>query len=95
MKAKAATINAVRSTEFWKDVTTPKLEDVRKELRGIMKYQQQAPSGRLAPRVFDVADDDFTAETYIPKLEGLDLVEYKQCVRKVIDTASFWASFFT
>jgi type I restriction enzyme R subunit len=85
VKAKAATINAVRNKDFWKDVTTPKLEDVRKELRGIMKYQQQAPSGRVAPRVFDVADEDFTAETYIPKLEGLDLIEYKQRVRKVID----------
>jgi type I restriction enzyme R subunit len=39
----------------------------------------------VAPRVFDVADEDFTAETYIPKLEGLDLIEYKQRVRRVID----------
>jgi type I restriction enzyme R subunit len=84
VKAKAAAINAVRSKDFWKDVTVPKLEEIRMELRGVMKYQQQTPGGRVAPLVYDVSDTDFSAETYIPKLEGLDFVEYKRRVESVL-----------
>jgi hypothetical protein len=54
------------------------------ELRGIMKYQQKGPTSRLTPQVFDVADADFSAETYFPRLEGLDLVEYKRRVESVL-----------
>jgi type I restriction enzyme R subunit len=84
VKAKTATINAVRAKEFWTSVTVPKLEEVRTELRGIMKYQQQQPTARLAPQVFDVDDSNFSAETYIPRLEGLDLIEYKRRVESVL-----------
>ena len=84
VKAKASTINAVRAKEFWADVTVPKLEEVRGELRGIMKYQQQIATARLAPQVFDVTDGNFTAATHIPKLEGLDLIEYKRRVESVL-----------
>ena len=34
--------------------------------------------------MFDVTDADFSAETYIPRLEGLDLVEYKLRVESVL-----------
>lgn len=84
VKAKAATINTVRTKEFWANATVPQLEHVRGELRGIMKYQQQAATTRIAPRVFDVDDANFSAETYIPKLEGLDLIEYKRRVESVL-----------
>lgn len=84
VKAKAETINQVRSKEFWANVTVTQLEHVRVELRGIMKYQQQAPSRRVAPQILDIDDADFTAETYIPRLEGLDLVEYKIRVENVL-----------
>ena len=85
VKAKTASINAVRSKEFWQQLTPPRVDELREDLRGVMKYQQQAPTGRMAPRVFDIADGDFTAASYTPKLAGLDLVEYKQRVRTVID----------
>jgi type I restriction enzyme R subunit len=49
-----------------------------------MKYQQLPPTTRVAPQVFDVTDDGYLAETYIPKLEGLDLVEYKRRVESVL-----------
>jgi type I restriction enzyme, R subunit len=84
VKAKATTINAVRAKEFWAAVTVPKLEEVRGELRGIMKYQQQVPTTRLAPQVYDVDDKNFSTETYVPKLEGLDLIEYRRRVESVL-----------
>jgi type I restriction enzyme R subunit len=49
-----------------------------------MKYQQHPPTTRVAPQVFDVRDADFSATTYIPRLEGLDLVEYKRRVEAVL-----------
>ncbi|WP_438002344.1 DEAD/DEAH box helicase family protein [Sorangium sp. So ce185] len=84
VKAKAAAIQAVESREFWSSVTVPKLEEIRSELRGIMKYQAQVTTGRLMPRVFDVTDADVEGVDHTPKLEGLELIEYRHRVEKVI-----------
>lgn len=84
VKAKAESIKQVRSKDFWAAVEAHQLEGLRRELRGIMKYQQSAPTTRVGPRVFDVTDAEFCAETYIPRLEGLELVEYKRRVESVL-----------
>jgi type I restriction enzyme, R subunit len=84
VKAKAGSIQQVRSKDFWVAVQPYQLEELRRELRGIMKYQQLPPTTRVAPQVFDVTDAEFSAETYIPRLEGLDLVEYKRRVESVL-----------
>ncbi len=84
VKAKADSIKQVRSKEFWATVEVHHLEGLRRELRGIMKYQQHPTTTRVAPQVFDVTDTDFSVETYIPRLEGLDLVEYKRRVESVL-----------
>ena len=60
------------------------LEGLRRDLRGIMKYQQSTPAGRVAPQVFDVTDTELQVETYIPRLEGLDLIEYRRRVESVL-----------
>lgn len=51
-----------------------------------MKYQQLPTTTRVLPQVFDVTDDDFSAEPYIPRFEGLDLVEYQRRVGSVLST---------
>jgi type I restriction enzyme R subunit len=84
VKAKADEIKQVRSKEFWATADLHQLEGLRSELRGIMKYQQVPSTTRLGPQIFDVTDADFSAETYIPRLEGLDLVEYKRRVESVL-----------
>jgi type I restriction enzyme R subunit len=84
VKAKAGAIKAVESREFWANVTVAKLEEIRTELRGIMRYQQQAPTGRLLPKVYDVAEDVVHGYDRTPKLDGLDLVEYRHRVEKVL-----------
>jgi type I restriction enzyme R subunit len=84
VKAKAEAIQQVRSKDFWAAVEVHHVEGLRRELRGIMKYQQLPPTTRVAPQVFDVTDDGHLAETYIPKLEGLDLVDYKRRVESVL-----------
>ena len=86
VKAKADPIGKVRSKDFWKSVTVAELEDLRGELRGIMKYQQDTGGGGVGGiRELDVDDADYVSAEYIPKLEGLDLVEYQRRVRAVID----------
>jgi type I restriction enzyme R subunit len=84
VKAKADSIRLVRDQEFWTGVQVPQLEALRRELRGIMKYQQSPPATRLVPQVFDVTDVEFSAEAYIPRFEGLDMVEYKRRVESVL-----------
>ena len=84
VKAKAETIKQVRSKEFWASVEVHHLEGIRRVLRGIMKYQQHPPTTRVAPQVFDVTDTDFAGESYVPRLEGLDLVEYRRRVESVL-----------
>jgi type I restriction enzyme R subunit len=83
VKAKAAAIKAVESKAFWATITAPKLEDIRNELRGIMKYQSQPNPGRLAPMVYDVAEHVVGVD-YTPRLDGLDLIEYRHRVEKVL-----------
>lgn len=84
VKAKADAIKQVRDKNFWLTVEVHQLEGLRRELRGIMKYQQLPTTTRIAPQDFDVTDADFSARTYIPRLEGLDLLEYKRRVESVL-----------
>jgi type I restriction enzyme R subunit len=83
VKAKAAAIQSVQSKAFWATVTAPKLEHIRTELRGIMKYQAQPKPSRLAPTTYDVADNVVGVD-HTPKLDGLDLIEYRHRVEKVL-----------
>jgi type I restriction enzyme, R subunit len=84
VKAQAESINKVRDKVFWVTVQVQTLEELRYHLRGIMKYQQAMPAGRVAPQVFDITDTDLQNETYIPKLEGLQLIEYRRRVESVL-----------
>jgi type I restriction enzyme R subunit len=84
VKAKAEAINAVEGKELWANLPVPRLEEIRSELRGIMRYQQQAPAGRLLPQVYDVNEEDVAGVDRTPKLDVLDLVEYRHRVETVL-----------
>lgn len=84
VKARADAIRKVRSKEFWPQVAVENLEELRSELRSVMKYQQIPTTTRVAPQVFDVTDDGHIAEAYIPRLEGLDLALYRSRVESVL-----------
>ncbi len=75
VKAKAAAIKQVESSAFWSKVAPLELEKLRRELRGIMRFKQHAPTGHLLPKEYDVREAVTTFER-TPKLEGLALVEY-------------------
>jgi len=84
VKAKAESIKQVRSKEFWANVTQPELEALREELRGIMKHQSYRAIGTTAPVVLDVKDSAVDRAQYQTKLAGLQLVEYRNRVKKAL-----------
>jgi type I restriction enzyme R subunit len=90
VREKIATIEKVRSGEFWKQVNeqvdVAALEMVREELRGIMKHQVVVPTTGGKPRILDITEDATKIEyaRHIPKLEGTELVAYRQRVEQVL-----------
>jgi len=86
VKAKAAAIQRVQSKDFWAAAKATDIEELRQDLRGIMRFQQGGGGGGgIMARIIDIEDADETAEDYTPKLDGLDLVEYRHRVHRVIE----------
>lgn len=90
VRDKLATIEKVRSGEFWKAIADQAdvagLETVREELRGIMRHRVVGPTVGGKPRVLDIAEDASKIEfgRHIPRLEGTELVAYRQRVEQVL-----------
>ena len=84
VKAKAATILAVRDKAFWAGVTVHALEGVRTELRGIMKYQETPAVTHVGPRTIDIDDVADDRGEYVPQYAGLALVEYTRRIESVL-----------
>ena len=90
VREKLSTIEKVRSGEFWKAIVDQAdvvgLDAVREELRGIMRHRVVGPSVGGKPRVLDIKEDSSKIEfaRHIPKLEGTELVAYRQRVEQVL-----------
>lgn len=90
VRDKLATIEKVRSGEFWKTVWEQSdfaaLEATREDLRGIMRHRVVSPSAGSKPRVLDIKEDASKIEfaRHTPKLEGTELVAYRQRVEQVL-----------
>ncbi len=80
VREKIAVIQRVKSGSFWEAPTVPAIEEVRRELRGIMKYRTR-PTGPapLPPKVLDVVEEeaDVYRTQYRPRFAGLELIEYR------------------
>jgi type I restriction enzyme R subunit len=86
VRAKADAIAKARSKPFWDSVSVQSLEEIRRELRGIMQYRQKPVTPQLPPKVIDVREDAALIERrqHIPKLEGLELAAYRNRVEQVL-----------
>jgi type I restriction enzyme R subunit len=84
--AKAAVINKVKSADFWAGATVQSLEDVRNDLRGVMRYRLPPAVLSSLPRVLDIKEDEALVERkrHVPRLEGPELVAYRNRVLKVL-----------
>ena len=87
VKPKLAVIERVKSGPFWTAPTVQDIELVRTELRGIMQYCAGGNGGTgMPPKVVDVTEDESLVERkkHVPKLEGLDLLAYRDRVQRVL-----------
>ncbi len=86
VKVKLAVIERVKSGDFWHNVSVGDLEEIRTELRGIVQYRQIDKSQQDLPKVIDVAEDEALVERkrHKVKLEGLEMVAYRNRVHKVL-----------
>lgn len=84
VRAKDDVIQRVRQPGFFDHATISEIEEARLELRGLMKYRRTVPGP--PPKIVDIKEDPslFERHTYVPKLEGLDLVAYRERVEKVL-----------
>ncbi|MBK6580226.1 MAG: hypothetical protein IPG17_29480 [Sandaracinaceae bacterium] len=66
----------------------PHLEGLRRDLRGIMKYQQRPRQRASRPGLRRHRRRGLTRRDHIPRLEGLDLVEYRARVEQVLSAST-------
>jgi len=90
VRDKQATIQKVRSGDFWKavvgQVDIAAIEDIREELRGIMRHRVVSTTIGRKPRILDITEDTTKIQfaRHVPKLEGTELVAYRQRVEQVL-----------
>lgn len=83
VKAKIDWINKVKNAAWWGNATILDIEEMRRELRGIMHCRNK-PKVTKAPALhLDITDSEEESEEQIVKLEGLDLAAYRQRVQSV------------
>ena len=86
VKAQAASIQKVRSKTFWDSVTVASLEEVRHELRGIMRHKMDSSAGQIPKKVLDIKEEDELVERdeYQPKIEAIQMAAYRERVNKAL-----------
>jgi type I restriction enzyme R subunit len=84
VRAKADTIRQVRNNEFWAKAQHKELEQLREELRGIMRHMDDAMVPDVSARVLDVRDGGLNIQYHTTSLVGLELVEYRNRVKKTL-----------
>lgn len=86
VKDKLPLIEKLKKVEFWDGISVTGLEHVRTELRGIIQFAVETLPPKQPPKVIDVAEDAALIEKkrHRVKLEGLDMVAYRNRVQKVL-----------
>ncbi len=85
VREKLGVITRVKAAEFWLKVNVPALEDVRKELRGVMRFRARTLYPTDAPLLLDIREEHGEYHVHPVKLEGLDLVAYRHRVEAVLE----------
>lgn len=86
VRAKDELIAAIQKQAWWQDVDCAKLENLRLELRGIMKYQQGGGNGANVKQI-DVIEDKEHIEYNDVKvnLKGTEAVAYRFKIKAILD----------
>ncbi len=89
VQAKANMIKQINAPDlqFWQAPVYTELEDMRTQLRGIMKFRQKDSRTKPDPKVYDIPEEEalMVAEEYEPQsLEGMDMIHYRNRVEAVL-----------
>ncbi len=84
VKTKSDTLQKVISKEFWNYINVKDLEEIRTELRSIMKFREGEDILKFIPPKIDVTDDEVKYEQYQVKNKGVEMAAYKERVEEVL-----------
>ncbi len=86
VQAKIAVIQQAKSLKYLESATVADLEHIRIELRGLMRFRKTPPPPPWQPLILNVREEADAVEStaHKPKLEGLDLVHYRNRVQGVL-----------
>ena len=74
---KAEFIKSIKSAEFWAEVTIEKLEAIRRELRGIIKYVAKPVYEPPQPKFIDLHDGQEKFQRLPTKLKFAEMPGYR------------------
>ncbi|MDB3957657.1 DEAD/DEAH box helicase family protein [Opitutales bacterium] len=86
VEEKETLINQAKETAYYENGTTETFEELRKELRGLIKFARRTIDPGLEAPTFHISEDDadIRTEVHPVKLEGLDLIPYRNRVESVL-----------
>ncbi|MFO0945616.1 MAG: DEAD/DEAH box helicase family protein [Planctomycetota bacterium] len=91
VKVKLPIIERVKSKEFWDEVTVANLEEIRVELRDVVRYRQFDALSPSEPVVVDVGEDESKIErrqhtVQLDTLKNMDMFAYRNRVHQVLQS---------
>jgi len=84
VRERAATLKRIKTSDFWDTVKVATLEEVRKELRGIMHHRQKGTTSSLPPKIIDVVDGDIEFGQRKSNIREIDASVYKKKVEEAL-----------
>ena len=86
VEEKLPVIQQVKTVAFYEGASSTDLDQVRQELRGIMRYRKIPRGGAAKPVFLNVAEDeaDYQVTAHQVKLAGMDLAAYRNRVESVL-----------
>jgi len=86
VRQKDAVIKEVRSADFWQNASVERLEKVRTELRGIMKYRQSGGGGEYAKPTTRTGDGGIEVREREVKIAGSnEALIYRRRLKGILD----------
>lgn len=84
VKEKLDELNQARQSEFWKTATFEQIEEVRRQLRDIVKYKEKQGTEPLVVPVTDIRDGEIQIEKQTTHLKAVDMRAYQAQVEEVL-----------
>lgn len=86
VREKLDTIRRIKGGEFWQTIDPARLESVRQEMRGLMRYRIGTQRPGASARIIDLEENAERIEyaRHHPRLEGVQLAAYRHRVEEVL-----------